>query len=176
MSKLIRLAAGLISANALLTDSSTLVNNFPLQSDQEADKEWRVSQFENQPLQATLRRGAERGTSKYVSRFSTVIQFMRLTLGMRQFVENTIMLGKPSATVTMFLEHPVDGFGVYQGELTTPFAVGSDLSYIRWDENQYLTVQYGFGRGVKVTTSELLLESGSFILLESGDKILLEQQ
>lgn len=176
MSEQIRLAAGFISANALLTDSSTLVINFPIQADQSIDKEWHVSQFENQPLQAVLRRGLERGTGKYVSKLSTVLQFMRCTLNMRQFIENTIMVGKPIAPVTMFLEHPVNGFGVYQGELSTPFARDSNLSYTRWDENQYLTIQYDFNRGVLVETSELLLESGDFILLESGDKILLEQQ
>lgn len=175
MSDQIRLAAGLISANALLTDSSTLVTNFPIQTDQPLGFEW----FARQPelaIQLQLRRGLEIGSGKRVGKLSGPIEFDVLSILMRQFIRDTIMVGRPNAPVTMFIASAEDGFNVYQGELTTSYATDSNITYQRFDDDQNYNVQYMFGRGVVVETSELLLESGDFILLESGDKILLEQQ
>lgn len=175
MSTDIRLASGALTAFDFLADSTNLVTNFPTQSDQQIAYKW----FARQPdkaLQSTFRSGLEIGSGKIVGKFAGIIEFDVLTIEMRQYINTTIMSSKPSALVTMYLSHPVNGFGVYQGELIDPFSVNSDLAYERFADDQYNNVQYQFKRAVLVVTSELLLESGDFLLLESGDKLLLEQQ
>ena len=175
MSTQIRLASGFITAFALLNDSATLVNNFPTQADQQIAYKW----FARQPdkaLQSAFRGGLEIGSGKLVGKFNSLMEFDVLTVEMRQYINTTIMGGNPSAQVTMYLAHPMNGFGAYQGELIDPFATNSDIAYDRFDDDQYNNVQYQFKRAVLVETSNLLLESGDFLLLESGDKLLLEQQ
>jgi hypothetical protein len=149
MSDQIRLAAGFISANALLTDSNTLVTNFPRQTDQPGAIDW----FAVQPefaIQTQVRRGLEVGTGKRVGKLSGTIEFFELTVLMRQYIRDTIMNGKPNAPVTMYIANAEDGFGVYQGELTTSYTTNSDITYQRYDDNQNHNVQYAFRRGTLI--------------------------
>jgi hypothetical protein len=174
MSRLIRLGAGNISAYDLLNTDSYLVTNFTYQSDMGNSIEWLCVQ--NTVLLQERRQGLEIGTGGYYGKPSCQIEFPSLTSLMRQYIDTEIMSNKPIAQVTMYLDHPINGFGVYTGELVSPFAVDAETTFDRYDSTYYNNNQYLFRRATENTTSELLLESGDFILLESGDKILLEQQ
>ena len=86
------------------------------------------------------------------------------------------MSGNPIAKATVYAEHPDNGFGVYTGELVTPYVANSEGAFNRYDANYYSNNVYPFRRATRKTISYLLMESGDNLLLESGDKIILEQQ
>ena len=69
---------------------------------------------------------------------------------MRQFIDTNIFASAPIAPVTAYLNHPIDGFQIYQGELVTPFAANSETSYTRFSDAIYTNNQYLFRRGTKV--------------------------
>lgn len=150
MSTQIRLASGFITAFALLDDSATLVNNFPIQTDQQTAYKWLARQ-PDKALQAVFNDGFEDASGKTVTKLMSIIEFDVLTIDMRQYIRDTIMGGKQSARVTMFLAHAENGFGAYQGVLKSPFSSNSDLNYERFDNDQYNNVQYRFFKGVEVT-------------------------
>lgn len=160
MSDLIRLASGIVTAHTLLNTSSYLVTNFPRQTDMTASVSWTATQPEN-GVQQQVRTGAEIGSGGYYGKVSGVIEFFILTEDMRQYLHNTIMGGKPIASVTAYLHHPVDGFQVYQGELLSPYAANAETSYTRVNDDYYSNNQYLFRRGTKVELSVWQLNDDS---------------
>ena len=175
MSNLIRLVSGVVSAYTLLNTPSSLVENFPRQTDMTPAVSWSASQPEF-GVQQQIRTGAEIGSGGYYGKLSGVLEFFILTEDMRQYLHNTIMGGKPIASVTAYLHHPVDGFQVYQGELLTPYAANAETTHTRVNDDYYTNNQYLFRRGTKVTISYLLQENGDYLLQENGDRIVLENQ
>lgn len=150
MSNLIRIAAGNITANDLLTTSSHLVSNWTRQTDMSAAVQWRSSQPEFGVTQE-FAAGLEVGSGKFYGKMSGVIEFFYLTEDMRQYIHNTIMASSPIAPITAYLHHPLDGFQAYQGELVTPFAANAETNYSRFDDSIYNNNQYLFRRGTQVS-------------------------
>ena len=175
MSTSIRLAAGDITAYNLLNTSSYLVTNFPRQTDMDAVDQWLAVQ-PNPPLLQTFVQSLEVGSGGYYGKFATQIEFTFMTEDMRQYIYSTIMSSKPVAKVTAYLEHPTNGFGVYTGELVTPFAANSEGGFNRFDETMYTSNVYIFRRATLKTISYLLQENGDYLLQENGDRIVLENQ
>jgi hypothetical protein len=173
MSYDIRIGAGDIPAYTLLTDDSYKVVNWTRQADMTPADQWLAVQ-PNPPLLQTFVPSLELGSGDYYGKFASQIEFTYLTEDMRQYIFNTIMGGKPVAKVTVYLEHPTNGFSVYTGQLVTPYAVGG--AFDRFDSNIYTSNVYPFQRGTLKTISYLLQENGDYLLQENGDRIVLEQQ
>lgn len=172
MSYDIRLANGDVTVSDLLGTDDYLVSNFPRQVDMQPIDQWLAVQ-PNEPLLQTFEPSLEVGSGNYYGLFATAIEFTTLTEGQRRYIHTTIMGGKPVAKVTAYLEHPINGFGVYTGQLLTPYAANSQ-GFSRYDQRLYTINTYLFQRATAKTGGRLLLESGSHLLLESGDKIFLE--
>lgn len=176
MSELIRLGAGQIAAFDLLNTSGYLVSNFPRQSDMVASQYWSASQ-PNKMLLRETRPSLGRGGGNYYGGFSGAFNFFMLTEDMRHYIHNTIMGGKPYATVTVYMQTTVDdGFQVMVGELVNPFATNAESDYETFGYEMTHTNSYLFRRGRIITEEALLLEDGTELLLEDGTPILLENQ
>lgn len=145
MSDLIRLGTGTIAAATLEGTSSYLVTNFPIQADMGSGDTW-IAQQPNPPLLQNLIPSLEVGSGGYYGKFASQIEFSILTEDMRQYLHNTIMGGNPIAKVTAYLEHPLNGFGSYVGELITPYAANSQGGFSRYDASYYTRNIYLFQR------------------------------
>lgn len=173
MSYDIRLWNGDITAYDLLNTDSYKVTNYTRQTDMTPSIQWLAVQ-PNPPLVQPFVQGLEVGTGKLYGKFASAIEFPMLTEDMRQYIDTNILGSNPIAKVTAYLEHPLNGFGVYTGELASPFVAGGTFN--RFDKNIYTNVVYPFRRATLKTISYLLLENGDYWLLENGDRIILENQ
>ena len=174
MSYAIRLGAGNIPAYTFLNDDSYLISNWARVADMPAAIYWLATQ-PDLPLLQEYRPSLEVGAGRFVGRFASALTFWILTEDMRQYIHNTIMGGNPTAQVTAYLEHPINGFGVYVGELVSPYTANTG-TFTRFDQNIYSANTFPFQRATLKTISYLLQENGDYILQENGDKIVLEQQ
>lgn len=174
MSTSIRIGAGNIPAYTFLNTSSYLVTNWTRQTDMRPGVDWLVTQ-PDQPMLQQYRPSLEIGAGRFVGRFATSLTFWFLTEDMRQYIDTNIMSNKPTAQVTAYVEHPINGFGVYVGELITPYAANTG-TFRRFDQNIYTENTYLFARATLKTIDYLLQENGDYLLQENGDRIVLEQQ
>jgi hypothetical protein len=119
---------------------------------------WSASQPEL-GVQSEFVAGLGKGTGGFYGGFSGVVEFFILTPMMRNYLESTLLGGNGIATVTAYLHNPRyadnDGFAVYQGELTSPYAANAESSYTRFNDFAYTNNQYLFRRG-SITSLEIL--------------------
>lgn len=175
MSYDIRIGAGDITAYDLLNTSSYLVSNWARQSDMIASDQWLCTQ-PDQPLLQPYVGSLEVGAGGYVGKFATQIMFPVLTQEQRQYIDTNILGGKPIAKVTAYLEHPINGFGVYTGELVSPYAANSEGSFSRFDKKRYFASVFEFRRATLKTIRVIGTLSGNAIGTLTGDAIALENQ
>lgn len=174
MSYSIRLGAGNIPAYTLLNDDSYLISNWTRQTDMTPAVYWLATQ-PDQPVLQEFRNSLEVGAGRYYGRFATALTFWILTEDMRQYIDTNIMNGNPTAQVTAYVEHPINGFGVYVGELVSPYTANT-ATFTRFDQNIYTGNTFVFRRASLKTITYLLQENGDYLLQENGDRIVLEQQ
>ena len=94
---------------------------------------------------------------------------------MRQYIDTNIMSNNASAKVTAYLEHPINGFGVYVGELVTPYAANTG-TFNRFDNNIYSSNVYIFRRATLKTIAVLGTQSGNALGTANGSVIATEDQ
>lgn len=177
MSTEIRIAVGDITAHELLNDDSSLVVNWPLQTEMTKSNSWRASQPDKGEMRRQMRPSLARGSGKWVGLWSGVIEFWSFNGAMREYVNETILQSKPMNTITAYLhsiEH--DEFQVFVGELVSPHAQNSESEYQRFDDSNYYSNKYIFRRATLKTISVLATNSDFVILTRSGLAIALEQQ
>lgn len=179
MSSLIRIAAGQLTANDLLSDDSTLVTNWPVQTDMlNTSFRWSASQPEK-GLQQEYVGGLGLGTGGYYGGYSGIVNIFLATPLMRKYLFQTIFSSKPTARVTAYLHTPNDAFEwdefqVVYGELVWPVASNAEAEYTRFSDKVYHTMQLEIRRATIVTAEFLVTESGIFLTTEDGAFISLE--
>lgn len=143
----IRLAQGIVTPLTLLTTDSYKVINWSRVSDMPASIDWTASQREK-GAQRRFSPSLALGTGKRIGKYSAIIEFFQLTAGMRDYIERTFLGGNGIAVVTCYIMTPNDSeiFAVYQGEMTSPYHLESDLSYTRVNDNLDVNVQYSLTR------------------------------
>jgi len=171
MSRLIRLAAGQVSAYDLLTTDSYLLHEWTRLSDMRSSVSWSASQPELGLLTEHVQ-GLGKGSGGFYGGASGIVEFFVLTPQMRDYLEATILGGNGIAEVTAYLHNPRfadnDGFAVYQGELLSPYIANADSSHTRFNDVAYTNNQYLFRRGTLIPLPVLASISGLVITALDG--------
>lgn len=175
MSREIRIAPGDITAYALLDNDNYLVTSWPLQTGQTTF--WRASQPDKGEMRRQMRPSLSRGSGKWVGLWAGVIEFWTLDGSMREYINETIMVNKPIATVTAYLHATeFEHLQIFTGELVTPHAANSENEYQRFDDVLYHGNRYILRRATRKQITVLAATSGHALLATSNEALAVEQQ
>ncbi len=177
MSRSIRISIGDVTAYDLLNDADSLVIDWPLQTGMTKQTAWRASQPEGAEMRRQGKPSLAKGSGKWVSLWSGIIELWAFNGAMREYINETILENKPTNLVTAYLhsaEH--DSFQVFTGELVTPHALESEGEYSRFSDDLYYGNRYIFRRAVRKTIVVLAATSGKAILTTANKALAVEQQ
>lgn len=143
----IRITFSLVNEATQQADATSLVSNWPVQTDQPAAFEWSASQQDKPILRPAVFGGG--GVAEQQGWYSGFIYLYMLTPDMRDYLYSTKMSGNLSTAATIYAYEGLEGWGTFQGRIVLPHRDKGEL-YEWWSEDLDHTVRMEFYRGVKL--------------------------